>query len=134
MKSLLVALGLLSLTAISCTKSDEGLQPNQSEIESKRGRGGGGGSGDAPVTSIPAVTGLSATAAGPTQVNLTWNSVPGATSYWIYRGIYVPAIIQTTSYADRSVSPGTTYTYAIAAVVNGSLGPKSTWVTVTTPR
>ena len=135
MKSLVVAFGFLGLTVISCTKSDESLQPNQSEIESKRRPHGGGGSGDSPtVSGIPAVTGLSATAAGPTQVNLTWNSVPGATSYWIYRGIYVPAIIQTTSYADRSVSPGTTYTYAIAAVVNGSLGPKSSWVTVTTPR
>ena len=135
MKSLVVALGLFSLTAISCTKSDESLQPNQSEIEAKRGRGGGGGTGETPpVSGIPQVTGLSVTAAGPTQVNLTWNSVPGATSYWIYRDIYVPAIIQTTSYADRSVSPGTTYTYSIAAVVNGSLGPKSSPVTVTTPQ
>ena len=135
MKSLLVAIGFLSLTVISCTKSDESLQPNQSEIESKRGGRAGGGTGDSGGTSgIPQPTGLSATAAGSTQVNLSWNSVPGATSYWIYRDIYVPAIIQTTSYADRSVSPGITYSYAIAAVVNGSLGPKSGWVTVTTPR
>ena len=136
MKSLLVAIGFLSLTIISCTKSDEGLQSNQSEIESKRGgRGGAGGTGDTGGTSgIPQPTGLSAVAAGPTQVNLSWNSVPGATSYWIYRDIYVPAIIQNTSYADRSVSPGVTYTYSIAAVVNGSLGPKSSAVTVTTPR
>lgn len=132
MKSLVVALGVISLTAISCTKSDESLQPNQSEIESKRRPGGGGGSGE--TSSIPQPTGLSATAVGPTQVNLTWNSVPGATTYWIYRDIYVPAIITSTSYADKSVSPGTTYSYAIAAVVNGSLGPKSSWVTVTTPR
>ena len=130
MKSLLVALGFLSLTVISCTKSDEGLQPNQSEIQSRR-KPTGGGSGD---NSIPQVTGLSATASGPTIVNLTWNSVPNATSYWIYRDIYVPAIITVTNYADRSVSPGTTYTYAIAAVVNGSLGPKSSSVTVTTPQ
>jgi len=131
MKSLLVALGFLSLTVISCTKSDEGLQPNQSEIQSRRKPTGGGSGVD---NSIPQVTGLSATASGPTQVNLTWNSVPNATSYWIYRDIYVPAIITVTNYADRSVSPGTTYTYAIAAVVNGSLGPKSSSVTVTTPQ
>ena len=133
MKSLLVALGVFSLTTISCTKSDESLQPNQTEIESKRRPHGGGGTTGGETSGIPQVTGLSATAAGPTQVNLSWNSVPGATSYWIYRDIYVPAIIQSTSYADRSVSPGTTYSYAIAAVVNGSLGPKSSWVTVTTP-
>lgn len=132
MKSLVVALGVFSLTAISCTKSDESLQPNQSEIESKR-RPGGGGGGTGETSGIPQPTGLSATAAGPTQVNLTWNSVPGATSYWIYRDSYVPAIVTTTNFADRTVSSGTTYTYAIAAVVNSTLGPKSSPVTVTTP-
>ena len=133
MKSLVVALGVFSLTAISCTKSDESLQSNQSEIESRRRPGGGGGTGETPPNSVPQVTGLSATASGPTQVNLSWNSVPGATTYWIYRGTYVPAIVTGTSYVDRSVSSGTTYTYAIAAVVNSTLGPKSSSVTVTTP-
>jgi len=130
MKSLLVALGVLTLTVISCTKSDESLQPNQSEIETRRHSTSGGGS----ATGTPQVTGLSATASGSTQVNLSWSSVPGATSYWIYRDTYVPAIVTTTSFADRSVSPGTTYTYAIAAVVNSTLGPKSSSVTVTTPQ
>ena len=136
MKSLVVAIGFLSLTAISCTKSDESLQPNQSEIESRRGgRSGGGSTGDTPpANGIPQPTGLSAIAVGPTQVNLSWNSVPGATTYRIYRDIYVPAIITETSYSDKSVRPGTTYSYAIAAVVNGTLGPKSGWVTVTTPQ
>ena len=131
LKSLVVALGFFSLTAISCTKSDEGLQPNQSEIESRR-RPGGGGSGE--TTGIPQVTGLSANASGPTSVNLSWNSVSGATTYWIYRDNVVPAIVAGTSFVDRSVSPGTTYSYAIAAVVNSTLGPKSSWVTVTTPQ
>lgn len=135
MKSLVVALGLFSLTIISCSKSEESLQPNQSEIESKRRPGGGGGgTGETPPPNgIPQVTGLSATAAGPTQVSLSWNSVPGATSYWIYRDNYVPAIVTSTNYVDGSVSSGTTYTYAIAAVVNSTLGPKSSSVTVTTP-
>jgi len=131
MKSLLVALGFLSLTVISCTKSDEGLQSNQSEeIQSRRHSSGGTGGS----TSVPQVTGLSANASGPTQVNLSWNSVPGATTYWIYRDNYVPAIVMGTSYVDGGVSPGTTYTYAIAAVVNTVLGPKSSSVTVTTPQ
>jgi len=134
MKSLVVALGVFSLTAISCTKSDESLQPNQSEIQSRKRPGGGGGTGETPPSSVPQVTGLSATASGPTQVNLSWNSVPGATTYWIYRGTYVPAIVTSTNYVDRSVSPGTTYTYSIAAVVNSTLGPKSSSVTVTTPQ
>jgi fibronectin type 3 domain-containing protein len=130
MKSLVVALGVLSLTVISCTKSDESLQPNQSEIQSRRHTGGGSGVDN----SIPQVTGLTANASGPTVINLTWNSVPNATSYWIYRDSYVPAIVTSTNYTDGSVSPGTTYTYAVAAVVNSTLGPKSSSVTVTTPQ
>ncbi|HEU5168424.1 MAG TPA: fibronectin type III domain-containing protein [Chitinophagaceae bacterium] len=130
MKGLVVAFGVLSLTAISCTKSDESLQPNQSEIQSRRHTSGGTGG----VTSgIPQPTGLSATATGPTSVYLSWNSVPNATAYWIYRDNYVPAIVSGTSYTDGYLSPGTTYTYAIAAVVNSTLGPKSGSVTVTTP-
>jgi len=130
MKSLLVAFGFLSLTAISCTKSDESLQTNQSEIESRRKPTGGGSGID---NSIPQPTGFTVSVSGSTQVNLSWNSVPNATSYWIYRDTYVPAIVTSTNYADRSVSPGTTYTYAIAAVVNSVLGPKSASITVTTP-
>ena len=133
MKSLVVALGVFTLTAISCTKSDESLQPNQSEIESRRRPGGGGGTGETPPSNVPQVTGLSATAAGPNSVDLSWNSVAGATTYWIYRDNYVPAIVTSTSFTDGSVSSGTTYTYAIAAVVNSTLGPKSSSVTVTTP-
>ena len=129
MKSLVVALAVIGLTAISCTKSDESLQPNQSEIESRRRPGGGSGVDN----SIPQVTGLSVSVSGSNQINLTWNSVPGATSYWIYRNNYVPAIVTSTSYTDNAVSSGTTYTYAIAAVVNSTLGPKSASVTVTTP-
>jgi hypothetical protein len=132
MKSLVVVLGLFSLTVISCSKSGESLQPNQSEIETRRSHTGGGS-----VSSTPQVTGLSASASGPTTVNLTWNSVPNAQGYWIYRstgGIeYVPAIVQTTYYTDGAVSSGTTYTYAVAAVVNTVLGSRSASVTVTTP-
>ena len=131
MKSLVVALGVFSLTAISCTKSEESLQTNQSEIESRRKPGGGGSGVD---NSIPQVTGLTVSVSGSNQINLTWNSVPGATTYWIYRNGYVPAIVTSTNYTDNAVSSGTTYTYAIAAVVNSTLGPKSASVTVTTPR
>jgi hypothetical protein len=130
MKSLVVAIVVLSLT-MSCTKSDESLQPNDSEIQSRRKPTGGGSGVD---NSIPQPTGLSVTVSGPTEISLTWNSVPNATSYWIYRNTYVPAIVTTTNYIDRAVSPGTTYTYAIAAVVNSTLGPKSSSVTVTTPQ
>ena len=128
MKNLLVAVMALILTTMSCTKSDDNLQSNDSEIQTRRRPSGGSIN-----TGIPAVTGLSATATSSTSVYLTWNSVPNATSYRIYRDIYVPGIVTSTNYTDRSVHPGTTYTYSIAAVVNSTLGPKSSPVTVTTP-
>jgi len=85
---------------------------------------------------IPAPTGLTATAMSPTQVNLSWNAVTNATSYWIYRTLngkeLVPAIIQDTSYIDKSVATNTTYLYAVAAVVSSTLGAKSLSVGVTT--
>ncbi len=133
MKGIIAALVVVSLTTISCTKSNEGIQSNQSEIQTRRPKGGGG-TGETNNSGIPQPTGLSATASGPTVVNLTWNSVTGATTYWIYRDTYVPAIVTTTNYTDNAVSAGTTYTYAVAAVVNSTLGPKSASVTVTTPR
>ena len=132
MKRLVAAMAVvISLATMSCTKSEESLQPNQSETESRRRPGGGGTSG--VNTSIPAVTGVTATVNGPNSISLTWNSVPNATTYWIYRNGYVPAIVTSTGYTDALVSGGTTYTYEIAAVVNSHLGPKSVSVTVTTP-
>ena len=139
MKSIVAALFVLSLTTISCTsdespqtdgspQTNESPQTNKAEIEPKRRPGSGVDS------SITKVTGLVVKVSGRTETNLTWNSVPDATTYWVYRDKYVPAIIPGTSYSDKSVRPGTTYTYAIAPVVNSTLGPKSASVTVTTPQ
>ena len=93
--------------------------------------GGGGGS-----NTIPAPTGLIASLTPENRVYIQWNPVVGASSYWIRRSVdgveYVPAIIQSTSYTDGSVSSGTTYVYKIAAVVNSVLGPDSSPVTIAT--
>ncbi len=86
-----------------------------------------------PVNNIPKPTGLTAIAVSVNQVNLSWNPVLSATTYWINRNGYVPAIIPGTSFQDKTLSPGTSYTYMIAAVVNSVLGPYSDPVTITTP-
>ena len=139
MKSIVAALVVLSLTTISCT-SDESPQTNESpqtdesprttksEIASNRPPGSGVDS------SITKVTGLVVKVSGRTKTNLTWNAVPNATTYWIYRNGYVPSIVPYTNWADTVLAPNTTYTYAIAPVVNSVLGPKSDSVTVKTPR
>ena len=130
MKSMVIILGVVSLIAISFTKCGEDSQTNQSEIQSERSPGGA----SAEASGNPRVTGLSAKATGPTEISLTWDSVPNAACYWIYRGTYVPAIVRSTSYIDKGLSRDTTYTYAIAAVFKDTLRPKSSPVTVKTPR
>lgn len=127
MKRLVAALALLSLVVMSCSKSD-GLPTSQSE-QSRAHRSGGSGTGDA---SVPAPTGLSATVTGATNVYLTWNSVANATSYWVYRNNTMIAIVTSTNYTDNYALSGTN-TYAVASVINSTLGQKSGSVSVTTP-
>lgn len=93
--------------------------------------------GTGGTNTIPQVTGLTASLTPDNKVFLQWNPVTNATTYWIRRidpngNEYVPAIITFTSYTDPSVLPSTTYTYSIAAVVGGQLGPRSSPVTITT--
>lgn len=93
----------------------------------KRPGGGGGGS-----NTVPQVTGLTATQT-TNGVDLMWNPVPNATTYWVYRsdqGKNAIAIIPPTTFTDRYPVAGTSY--QIAAVVNSVLGPKSSSVTVNT--
>jgi len=74
----------------------------------------------AAVPSAP--TGLTATARATNQIDLTWNSASGATSYYIYRstsyyGDYSYIGSQTyLGYIDASLSSNTTYYYKVRAV------------------
>jgi hypothetical protein len=79
-----------------------------------------------PPATPPAPTGLAA-AAGETSVQVTWNTVSGATSYVLERadpsapGTFgaIGGSIPTNSYTDDGVTPGTAYSYRVAAV-NGN--------------
>lgn len=72
------------------------------------------------------------------NVQLSWNSVSGATSYYIYRKAGRAtswtqiATVTTTSYTDKNVVNGTTYRYTIKAYCQKTLsGHNSTgWATV----
>lgn len=127
MKKLFTIL-LLSIVLFGCEKQENNNLNFNTMSKSERGK-----PKPPPVNNIPAPTGLVVNAVSLNQANLSWNPVPGATTYWIYRNDYVPAIIPGTAYSDQTLSPGTSYTYAVAAVVNSTLGPKSASVTVTTP-
>jgi hypothetical protein len=86
-----------------------------------------------PVLTPGVPTGLTATVASSTEVDLACNTDPGATGYvWSRDG----AVLQTTtgpSYKDLTVLPATTHTYAVAASnASGTSGQTGT-VSVTTP-
>lgn len=79
---------------------------------------------------LPAPTGLVATASGTTSVGLTWNAASGATSYDVYRSMGASAYgfvtnTASTSFTDNGVPAGTTALYKVRAVASGSTSPFS---------
>jgi hypothetical protein len=76
-------------------------------------------------------TGVSATAVSSSSITVSWNSVPGATGYYIYRsssssGTYTQVgTSTTTSYPDTGLSASTTYYYKVAAYNNNGEGSQS---------
>jgi chitodextrinase len=70
-------------------------------------------------TSPPSVpTGLSAAAAGATQINLTWQPSSdnvGVTGYTIFRNTVQIATVSTNSFPDTNLVPNTLYTYRVSA-------------------
>jgi len=85
-----------------------------------------------------APTNLAATAAGSSQINLTWDAISGATSYYLYRatssdGTYANIVaVTTTGYVDTGLSAGTTYYYEVQAINNVGSSSYSSVVYATT--
>lgn len=86
------------------------------------------------------VTGVTATPVNGTNVAISWNSVPDATEYYIYRDGALTGIEVITNYNDNNgVLPNTSYSYQVAASIGDRtthtnvFGEKSDPVTVTTP-
>ena len=94
-----------------------------------------------PATSFPPATPpteVSAEATSATEVVVTWDSVPGATAYFIGRAVYnsgfqVACALCSTDprYVDRTVSAGLPHTYMVAAIfpTGGSTRVRSNTVT-----
>ena len=86
-----------------------------------------------------APSGLTATAAGPTTVNLSWNASTdgnGVTGYDIVRNGTTIGTVSgtTTSYVDASASPATSYTYTVDAKDGaGNVSQPSAPASATTP-
>ena len=95
----------------------------------------------APNCAKPAAPqGFSGMAPNSTTVNLSWKSVPNPSSSCVITG-YVVSRNQTplaqptsTTYADTSVTPNTTYQYTVLAVETGNVAGPSSSVSVMTPQ
>ncbi|MEZ4365351.1 MAG: LamG-like jellyroll fold domain-containing protein [Kofleriaceae bacterium] len=74
-----------------------------------------------------------ATAISSSRIVVTWDAVPTATKYYIYRalGAGVPSIVgsvlaPTTSFTSAGLAAGTTYSFTVAAVTPSGTSPQST--------
>jgi fibronectin type 3 domain-containing protein len=85
---------------------------------------------DTVPTAAPA--GLVATP-GPEQIGLTWNAVPGAATYNVYRGLAsggeattpIATGLTSPAYTDKSLVDGQSYYYTVTAVDFGGESPAS---------
>ncbi len=78
-------------------------------------------------------TGLTATAVSSTQINLSWNAVPGATSYQVLRGGTLVGSPSGTTFNNTGLTPLTTYSYTVRAVNAAGNSAESSAASATTP-
>jgi len=92
----------------------------------------------ATVTPPATPTGLTATAASSSQINLGWTASSGATSYTVYRastsgGTYSSiGTTSSTTYSNTGLAASTTYYYKVAASNSGGSSAQSGYVSATT--
>lgn len=86
-----------------------------------------------------APTGLSASAASASGINLSWTASPTATSYTIYRSstnsgftTSIATGVTSASYSDTGLSASTQYYYEVAGVNSNGEGPNSSSANATT--
>ncbi len=102
------------------------------KVSAYKSVGGSAQSGYVYATTLPGVPyGVTATANSESSITVNWESVTGATGYYIYRsesisGTYTQVgTSETTSYTDNSLSSGTAYYYKVAAYNNDGTGNQS---------
>jgi fibronectin type 3 domain-containing protein/putative cell wall-binding protein len=132
----------------STSYADSGLATNGTyyyEVQAVSSAGASGYSAIASATTttnaygVPAIpTNLIATAASANQINLTWDYISGATSYYLYRatsysGVYSYIAAPTsTSYADSGLATNGTYYYEVQAVSSAGASGYSAIASATT--
>jgi fibronectin type 3 domain-containing protein len=130
-------------TVTNTSFADTGHNPGDSfdyEVIPQSAGGSGTASNIATGTTTPAqVSGLSANPVSASEVDLSWSSAAGAATYLVQRAPSGTSNWTTvsqggsgTSFADTSVSAGTSYDYQVAGVDAGGTGAFSGTQTATT--
>jgi hypothetical protein len=91
--------------------------------------------GPTDVSKLPAPTGLKTTGKTQTTVDLTWNLVPGAKQYRVYRSGASQNVAASVDNKARvaGLQPNKNYVFYVAAGLEGEkMGPRSTGLTVRT--
>jgi chitodextrinase len=118
-----------SYTIVAVDAKDNASQPSEPATATT----------SSPPDSTPPTTptNLVATAAGPTQANLSWDTSTdniGVTGYDVFRDGVKINTVTVTSYGDATVSPGVSYTYTIQAVDGaGNKSPLSSPAVIVMP-
>jgi fibronectin type 3 domain-containing protein len=137
------AIGSTSSGAVSMTTySDAGLSAATAYYYVVQATDSGGTSGNSAVATATTLTagptGLTATAASTSQINLSWTASKGATSYSVLRGsasggpYSAIGTSSTTSYSNTGLTGATTYYYVVAAVASGGASADSNQASATT--
>ena len=79
------------------------------------------------------VIGLTATVVNAGRIDLSWTAVPGSTGYILLRNGALFSSPSGTTFSDTTVSPATTYSYAVRAVNGNGPGQPSAPASATTP-
>ncbi|MFG2748867.1 chitinase [Streptomyces xanthophaeus] len=89
-----------------------------------------GGPGQPQPPAAP--TGLTASGATPSSLNLSWTAAPGATSYKVHRDGAAPLAVTGTSATVTGLAAATTYAFQVSAVNAAGESPRSATVSAAT--
>ncbi|MFB7055218.1 chitinase [Streptomyces vinaceus] len=91
-----------------------------------------GGTGPGQPQPPAAPTGLTASGATASSLNLSWSAASGATSYTLYRGGAAPVSVTGTSTTVTGLAASTSYTFQVSAVNAAGESAKSAAVSAST--